>query len=110
MAEAIKVVVRFRGGEAGAGETGENLDDLVLTDETIKLEERSFTFDHVLDQKVPQDGMYSAVAKNTVNSFLEGYNATIFAYGQSGSGKTYTMLGPDEVIDVIRGGVAQVPA
>lgn len=49
MAEAIKVVVRFRGGEAGAGETGENLDDLVLTDETIKLEERSFTFDHVLD-------------------------------------------------------------
>lgn len=36
-----------------------------------------------------------------------GYNGTIFAYGQSGSGKTFTMLGPDEVVDVIKKGVAQ---
>ena len=32
MAEAIKVVVRFRGGEGGGGETGENLEDLQITD------------------------------------------------------------------------------
>ena len=38
---------------------------------------------------------------------LIGYNGTIFAFGQSGSGKTFTMLGPDEVVDVIKKGVAQ---
>lgn len=37
---------------------------------------------------------------------MKGYNGTIFAYGQSGSGKTYTMLGPDEVVEVIKKGVA----
>ena len=38
---------------------------------------------------------------------MKGYNGTIFAYGQSGSGKTYSMLGPDEVVDVIKKGVAK---
>ena len=37
---------------------------------------------------------------------MKGYNGTIFAYGQSGSGKTYTMLGPDEVVDVIKQGAS----
>lgn len=36
---------------------------------------------------------------------MKGFNGTIFAYGQSGSGKTFSMLGPDEVVDVIRKGV-----
>ena len=35
---------------------------------------------------------------------LEGYNGTIFAYGWTGSGKTYTMLGPEEVIELIKKG------
>lgn len=38
---------------------------------------------------------------------MKGYNGTIFAYGQSGSGKTYSMLGPDEVVDVIKKGIVQ---
>ena len=40
---------------------------------------------------------------------MEGYNGTIFAYGQSGSGKTFSMLGPDEVVQEIIGGNQEVP-
>jgi len=39
-----------------------------------------------------------------VQQLLRGFNGTIFAYGQSGSGKTHTMLGPDSVVDAIKNG------
>ena len=42
----------------------------------------------------PQDEVYAAVGAGLVNEVLQGFNATIFAYGQSGTGKTYTMEGP----------------
>jgi hypothetical protein len=48
--------------------------------------------------------MYNAAAGDTVKNFTKGYNGTIFAYGQSGSGKTYSMLGPEEVVDLIKSG------
>lgn len=48
--------------------------------------------------------MYRASAKETVVNFTKGFNGTIFAYGQSGSGKTFSMLGPEEVIEVIKQG------
>ena len=41
--------------------------------------------------------MYTRTSKEAIASVTEGFNGTIFAYGQSGSGKTYTMLGPDAV-------------
>ena len=37
--------------------------------------------------------MYEQVGFRVVESVLEGYNGTIFAYGQSGTGKTHTMMG-----------------
>jgi kinesin family protein 3/17 len=52
-----------------------------------------FTFDYVYDQNCSQDTVYETTAKPAVTSVLEGYNATIFAYGQTGTGKTYTMEG-----------------
>jgi len=51
--------------------------------------------------------MYNKVAKDNITYLMNGYNVTIFAYGQSGSGKTYTMLGPDEVIHAITNGVTE---
>jgi kinesin family protein 3/17 len=52
-----------------------------------------FTFDHVYDQNCDQAKVYATTAKSVVDSSLQGYNATIFAYGQTGTGKTYTMEG-----------------
>lgn len=52
-----------------------------------------FSFDHVYDQHCTQSTVYENTAKAVVESSLEGYNATIFAYGQTGTGKTYTMEG-----------------
>jgi DNA replication protein DnaC len=52
----------------------------------------SFTFDHVYDQNCDQKKVYETTAKAVVESSLKGYNATIFAYGQTGTGKTYTMV------------------
>uniref|UniRef100_A0AC35F266 Kinesin motor domain-containing protein n=1 Tax=Panagrolaimus sp. PS1159 TaxID=55785 RepID=A0AC35F266_9BILA len=39
--------------------------------------------------------IFDTVAKPIINGFLEGNNGTIFAYGQTASGKTFTMLGPN---------------
>ena len=55
--------------------------------------EHEYTFDHVYDQNSTQEEVYEQTAKGVINSCLEGYNATLFAYGQTGTGKTYTMEG-----------------
>ena len=41
--------------------------------------------------------VYNRVARNIVDNVLEGYNGTIFAYGQTGTGKTFTMEGDRSV-------------
>lgn len=42
-----------------------------------------------------QDQIYDFAAKPVIESVLEGFNGTVFAYGQTSSGKTHTMQGPD---------------
>ena len=48
----------------------------------------SFVFDHVYDENSSQEKVYETTARTVVDSALQGYNATIFAYGQTASGKT----------------------
>ena len=52
-----------------------------------------FTFDSIFDMDSLQEDVYNITAKQAVQSVLEGYNSTIFCYGQTGTGKTYTMEG-----------------
>lgn len=52
-----------------------------------------FEFDAVFDCNSSQEEIYNQSCRAIVNSVLEGYNGTIFAYGQTGAGKTYTMEG-----------------
>lgn len=40
-----------------------------------------------------QQELYEETVRPLVNSVLDGFNGTIFAYGQTGTGKTYTMEG-----------------
>jgi kinesin family protein 3/17 len=53
----------------------------------------SFKFDYVYSEDSSQACVYDNTAKAAVLSTLEGYNATVLAYGQTGTGKTYTMEG-----------------
>lgn len=63
-----------------------------------------FTFDAVFDIDSSQEEVYNLTAKPAVMSVLEGYNSTIFAYGQTGTGKTFTMEGfTYDNLDVKRG-------
>ena len=52
-----------------------------------------FTFDKIYPPDSAQVSVYDQTAKPAVLSVLLGYNATIFAYGQTGTGKTFTMEG-----------------
>uniref|UniRef100_A0A8B9TNR1 Kinesin-like protein n=1 Tax=Anas platyrhynchos TaxID=8839 RepID=A0A8B9TNR1_ANAPL len=54
---------------------------------------KPYVFDRVLPPNTTQEQVYNACAKPIVKDVLEGYNGTIFAYGQTSSGKTHTMEG-----------------
>jgi hypothetical protein len=56
-------------------------------------EKKTFNFDSVFDGNSRQEFIFSRVAHPVVSSVIEGYNGTIFSYGQTGTGKTYTMIG-----------------
>ena len=54
---------------------------------------KSFSYDHIYPEDSNQSEIFEETSKNVVKSVLNGYNGTIFAYGQTGTGKTYTMVG-----------------
>ena len=45
-----------------------------------------------------QEEVYAVLAEAAVEDFLRGINATIFAYGQTGTGKTYSMYGSEQAL------------
>ncbi|XP_063040320.1 kinesin family member 3Cb isoform X2 [Engraulis encrasicolus] len=54
---------------------------------------KTFAFDAVYDKASTQNDLYDYTCKPLVDSVLLGFNGTIFAYGQTGTGKTHTMQG-----------------
>ncbi|WVQ99346.1 hypothetical protein IAU59_006479 [Kwoniella sp. CBS 9459] len=59
----------------------------------------TFTFDHVLGEQATQTELYDATARETVDEFIKGHNVTFLAYGQTSSGKSYSMGTTGEDID-----------
>ena len=58
-----------------------------------KSKERKYAFDHVFDESASQQYVYDKTCKFLISGVLQGFNATVFAYGATGAGKTYTMMG-----------------
>ena len=56
-------------------------------------ETKSFTFDYTFGYESTQQSVYEQTGFQLVENVLEGYNGTIFAYGQTGCGKTFIMMG-----------------
>ena len=52
-----------------------------------------FEFNGILDMLTRQETIFDKIGKDVIESCFDGYNGTIFAYGQTGCGKTHTMIG-----------------
>ena len=65
-----------------------------------------FTFDRIFGESSSTRRVYDDVARDIVRSVLGGYDGTIFAYGQTSSGKTYTMQGSGTMSEGYRPGAA----
>jgi len=101
-AEAVKVIVRCR--PLSDQETNAGHQKIVSIDtkrgvieiknpKELQNPPKIFTFDAVYDENSKQMDLYYEVFRDLVDSVLKGFNGTIFAYGQTGTGKTYTMEG-----------------
>ncbi|XP_075261714.1 kinesin-II 95 kDa subunit-like [Convolutriloba macropyga] len=99
-AETVKVVVRCRPLSDNEKKTGYNrivemdtkIGRIEITNPADKTT-KAYTFDTVYDWNSKQQDLYDETFRGLVNSVLEGFNGTIFAYGQTGTGKTFTMEG-----------------
>ena len=58
-----------------------------------KVKDQVFAFDRIFDQNATQTEVYEGTTKGLLDSVLDGYNATVFAYGATGCGKTHTITG-----------------
>ena len=115
----IRVICRFRPQNKIEDSKGGMCCVEFTSATSLRVKEHAFAFDRVFDGSATQSDIYREV-QPAVQDLLDGYNATIFAYGQTSSGKTHTMQGPDidnpelrgvipRVIDDIFGRVAAAP-
>ncbi|RDA86039.1 hypothetical protein CP532_4709 [Ophiocordyceps camponoti-leonardi (nom. inval.)] len=102
----INVVVRCRGRSEREVREGS---PVVLRTDGVKgkvvelstgaahaLSNKTYSFDRVFSAAADQNMVFDDVVKPILDDMLAGYNCTIFAYGQTGTGKTYTMSGDME--------------
>ena len=81
----------------------ENKNTIILKDPSeyinpnnIRAKEQILTFDYAFDKNETQQNIFNSTTKFLINGIVNGFNATVFAYGATGAGKTYTMLGSDD--------------
>ncbi|XP_019460525.1 PREDICTED: kinesin-like protein KIN-12F isoform X3 [Lupinus angustifolius] len=89
---SVKVVVRIRPSNTGEREGNQTVKK--VSSGTLCVGDRQFTFDSVFDSNSNQEDIFQTVGVPLVKNAIAGYNTSVLSYGQSGSGKTYTMWGP----------------
>ncbi|CAF1410976.1 unnamed protein product [Adineta ricciae] len=91
----IRVVARFRPLNESEERAGSKsvVKFPADQDETVLISGKIYVFDKVFRPDATQEKVYNEAAKEIVKDVLSGYNGTIFAYGQTSSGKTHTMEG-----------------
>ena len=88
----VEVAIRARPLRPEEGSLGWDIENNTLTERQNI--DSSFSFDKVYDTSNNTKDIYNNSVKNNIVSHVaNGYNATVFAYGQTGAGKTYTMSG-----------------
>lgn len=63
-----------------------------ITDPKSK-EKKNFTYDYVYNDSQSQEDIYNDIGKQVISNAFRGYNSCVFAYGQTSSGKSHTMMG-----------------
>lgn len=66
-----------------------------------KVKDQVFAFDRIFDENASQVEVYEGTTKGLLDSVLDGYNATVFAYGATGCGKTHTITGTPQSPGII---------
>ncbi|CCH60571.1 hypothetical protein TBLA_0D00640 [Henningerozyma blattae CBS 6284] len=74
---------------------GQNGNQIIISNSTNK---NKYIFDNVFGVESDQESIFNSVAYNYIQEMIDGYNCTLFAYGQTGTGKTYTMSGDLNII------------
>jgi hypothetical protein len=91
----IKVVLRVR---PRVERELEQWNNIKVEGNTICLatrnETKQFTYDYIAKEESSQADIFEHCGQEIADYTLQGYNGTIFVYGQTGAGKTYTLLGP----------------
>ena len=79
----------------------------IAIENAYKIDTKYFTFDHVCYENAPQSQVFELIGIPIANACLDGYNGCIFAYGQTGAGKTYTIQGNglDTNVDIDKRGI-----
>uniref|UniRef100_A0A668TD49 Kinesin-like protein n=1 Tax=Oreochromis aureus TaxID=47969 RepID=A0A668TD49_OREAU len=89
----VRVMCRFRPLNEAEIIRGDKYIPKFKEDDTVVITGKPYMFDRVLPPNTTQEQVYDQCAKQIVKDVLGGYNGTIFAYGQTSSGKTHTMEG-----------------
>ncbi|XP_047669452.1 kinesin heavy chain isoform X1 [Tachysurus fulvidraco] len=88
----VRVLCRFRPMNESEVKRGSKHIQFKGSD-TLVVSGKPYKFDQVFPPNTTQEQVYESCAKDTVRDVLDGYNGTIFTYGQTSSGKTHTMEG-----------------